>query len=88
MSRLQKLVAAATVGTAWYFADDGLLLILALVCFGRTLADQSTDKGSWKATITYCILIIMLTGVASVGLRSLGTIVKNSIRQPGPRRPL
>lgn len=66
MSRIQKFLAATTVAGAWYYADDGLLLLVALVCFGRALGDKSEQEGSWKAAITYCVLIVVLTAISTV----------------------
>ncbi|MHB0961066.1 MAG: site-2 protease family protein [Pirellulaceae bacterium] len=69
MSRAQKLVAAATVAAAWYLADDGLLMILALICFWRAASDNSEKEGSAKATITYCLLIVALTAMSTVRMQ-------------------
>jgi Zn-dependent protease len=66
LSRLQKLVAAVIVAAAWFLTSDGLLLLLALVCFGRVVADKSEKDGSWKAAITYCLLIVLLTAISTV----------------------
>jgi Zn-dependent protease len=66
MSRDQKFLAAATVGGAWHFADDGLLILVGLVCVGRALGDKTRSEGNWKATITYCLLIAALTAVSMV----------------------
>ena len=66
MSRGQKLLAAATVAAAWYFAPDGLLLVLALICLGRAVVDKSEQNGSWRTTVTYCLLIIVLTAISTV----------------------
>jgi Zn-dependent protease len=69
MSRLQKVLSAATCAGAWYSTDDGLLLLLALVCFGRALGDKSEHEGNWKATITYCVLVVLLTAISTVRLQ-------------------
>jgi Zn-dependent protease len=66
MSRLQKLIAAATVAGAWLSTYDGLLLLLGFVCFGRAIVDKSDRDGNWKATITYCMLILALTAISMV----------------------
>jgi Zn-dependent protease len=70
MSRLQKLLATATVGGAWLCTNDGLLLILALVCFGRAVGDKSEQRGSWQTTITYCLLVVILTAIATTRLQA------------------
>ena len=69
MSRGQKLLAAATAGGAWYLADDGLLLVLALVCFGRAAGDKSANEGSWKTAIIFCLLIAALTAISMVRMQ-------------------
>jgi Zn-dependent protease len=66
MSRLQKLIAAATLAGAWLYTYDGLLLLLAFIGFGRAIADKSERDGNWKATITYCMLILALTAISMV----------------------
>jgi len=48
MTRVQKLIAAVTVAAAWYFTDDGLLIILALVCFWRAASDKPSRKGAGR----------------------------------------
>jgi Zn-dependent protease len=74
MSRGQKFLAAVTVAGAWYFADDGLLLLLGLVCVGRALGDKTREAGNWKATIVYCLLVVALTAVSAVQSQAkLGT---------------
>jgi Zn-dependent protease len=71
MSRAQKFFAAATVaGGAWLTTSDrplgGLLLIVAVVGFARAVGDKSTKDGSWKAAITYGLLIVLLTAISTV----------------------
>ena len=66
MSRSERAMAAATAAAAWYGTDDGLLLIVALVGAGRALFDKQPERGSWKAAITYCLLIVALTAIATV----------------------
>jgi Zn-dependent protease len=72
MSQVQKFLAAITVATAWFctgqsFATrDGMLLLIALVCAGRAISDQSEPLGNWKATLTYMVLVILLTAVSLV----------------------
>jgi Zn-dependent protease len=66
MNRWQKVLSAATCAGAWYATDDGLLLLLALVGAGRAIGDKSEQEGNWKATITYCALVGLLTVVSTV----------------------
>ncbi len=66
MSSGERLLAAATAGAAWYYTDDGLLLLVALFGAGRALFDRKPVAGSWKATLTYCLLIAALTTIATV----------------------
>ncbi len=66
MSRLQKGLAAATVAGAWFYTQDGLLFLMALVCAGRAFGDKSEKDGNRRAAITYCLLIIVLTAIATV----------------------
>jgi Zn-dependent protease len=66
MSRSQKLLAAATCAGAWLVATDGLLLIMALVCFGRAMTDKSEMSVGRKSAITYCLLIVALTAISMV----------------------
>jgi Zn-dependent protease len=64
MSRLQKFLAAATVGGAWYLTHDGLLMLVGIVCVYRAATDRSEKDGNWKAAITYILLVIALTAVS------------------------
>ena len=72
LSRGQKFLAAAVVAGAWFCTGsdfetrDGMLALIALVCLGRAIGDQSELKGSWKATVTYCLLVILLTPISMV----------------------
>ena len=63
--------AAITVACAWYFSGepehrDGLMMVIALICFGRALAEPGEKEGSWKAAVTYILLVIALTGLSLV----------------------
>jgi len=70
MSRGQKLLAAAVVAGAWFCTGDafetrdGMLALIALVCLGRAFSDRSEPKGNWRASITYCLLVIALTPIS------------------------
>jgi Zn-dependent protease len=64
MSRLQKFLCAATVGASWYLTNDGLLMVIGLVCVYRAAVDRSEKDGNWKAAITYILLVIALTAVS------------------------
>lgn len=70
MSRIQKFLAAATVACAWYYTQDGLLILIALVCAGRAFADRSEPIGNWKAAITYCALIVVLAALSMMRLKA------------------
>lgn len=70
MSRMQKLLAAATVGGAWFLTNDGLLMLVGLVCLYRAITDKSEKQGDWKAAITYIGLVIALTAVSVVRLQA------------------
>ena len=64
MSRLQKFLCAGVVAGAWYFSQDGLLILLALVCAYRAFKDVPRPVIGWKAAITYIALVIALTSVS------------------------
>jgi Zn-dependent protease len=68
MSRLQKFLAGLTVAGAWLVTQDGLLLVVGLVCLGRAFGDKSTAEGSWKTTIVYCVLVVLLSAVSMMRL--------------------
>lgn len=73
MSRLQKFLAAATVACAWYYTklyytNDGLLILIGLVCAGRAFADKSEPIGNWRAAITYCGLVVVLVALSMMRL--------------------
>jgi Zn-dependent protease len=70
MSQVQKFLAAATVGGAWYFTSDGLLLIIGIICLYRAVTDKSEKQGNWKAAITYMLLVITLTAVSVLRFQS------------------
>jgi Zn-dependent protease len=66
MSRPQRLLAALTAAGAWYATEDGLLGLVAIVCGVQALSSNADKRGSWKATITYCLLIVALTVISTV----------------------
>ena len=66
MSRLQKFLAVAAVAGAFFLTTDGLLVLLGLVCIGRAMGDKSNQQGSWKAAITYAILVLTLAALSTV----------------------
>ncbi len=70
MSRLQKFLAAATAAAAWHYTNDGLLMLLAIVCAVRAFGAETNKEGIWKTTITYAALVIALTFVSLVRLQT------------------
>ncbi len=70
MSRSQKLLAAVTAGGAAHVAQDGLLVIIALVCLARAFGDKPNSEDSWKTAITYVVLIILLAAFSTVRLQA------------------
>ena len=66
MSQVQKLLCAAVVATAFFVSHDGILLLVAILGVGRAFADRKQPEfaGSWKATSTYCVLVIALTAIS------------------------
>jgi Zn-dependent protease len=69
LSRPQKLIAALTVAGAGWLAQDGLFLLLAIVCFGRVIGDKPNNSTSWKTALTYCLLVVLLTAISTVRLQ-------------------
>ena len=55
-----------TAGGACIVTGDGLLLLLALVGFGRAMGDKSQSQGNLKAAVTYIVLVVALTAVSMV----------------------
>jgi Zn-dependent protease len=70
MSARQKLLATATVGAAYYFTGDGLLILIGLVGVLRVLATKPGQEGSRKSTLVYCLLVAALSAVAMVRAQS------------------
>jgi Zn-dependent protease len=66
LSQPQKLLATAVVAAAWFCTQDGLLILLGLVCFSRAAGDKSSTDGSVKTTTTYVLLVIALSAIAVV----------------------
>jgi Zn-dependent protease len=66
LSRVQKFLAAATAAGAFCITSDGLILVLGLVCVGRAIGDKSDRDGSWKAAITYMLLVLALAALSTV----------------------
>lgn len=70
LSRSQKfLVALAAVG-AWFYTQDGLIILLALISFGRAIVDKSEDEGCWRVAVTFGSLIFALSAMSLVRLQS------------------
>jgi hypothetical protein len=40
------------------------LILIGIVCFGRALVDKGQHDASWKAALTYCLLVVSLVAVA------------------------
>ncbi len=66
MSRVQKAIATAIVGAAWYFSGDGLLVLIFIGCIIQLMAHKSKDPGYPKAAWIYCGLVVVLTAIAMV----------------------
>jgi len=66
MSRLQRFVATAVVAGAWLITDDDVLMLVMIVCLGRTIADSANQSGSMKTTLKYCLLVILLAAISTV----------------------
>ncbi|MDB5299228.1 MAG: Zn-dependent protease [Phycisphaerales bacterium] len=68
LSRAQKWLAAGVVAAAWGYtklhADDGILLILLLVCIGRAVIDKNEGRGDTRTAITYVGLVIVLSALS------------------------
>jgi Zn-dependent protease len=72
MSRAEKLGATLCVGAAWYFAQDGILVLLLIVCIGHLLAPRAKETAYPKAAILYCLLVLILTAISMVRTEALG----------------
>jgi Zn-dependent protease len=66
MSRYQKIAATVCVAAAWYFAGDGMLVLLFIGCVAQVLAHKSKEPGYPKAAWTYCVLVIVLTAISMI----------------------
>ena len=67
LSRAQRVVMAAVVGGCWYFTQDGLLVLVGIVCLGRAFAGPPPDpQGSRRTAVTYAVLAVALTAVSIV----------------------
>jgi Zn-dependent protease len=70
MSARQKLLAAATVGAAYCFTEDGLLILIGLLCVLRVVGTKPGQEGSRKTMLVYCLLVAALSAVALVRSQS------------------
>lgn len=66
MSRFQKIIATACVALAWYFAGDGMLVLIMIGCVAQLLAHKTNEPGYPKATWIYCLLVFVLTAISMV----------------------
>ena len=63
MSHREKFIVAAVVGIAWFYTEDGVLLLVGLICIGRAFGDKQTAEGSRKTVLTYCMLVAVLSAI-------------------------
>lgn len=66
MNRVQKIACAIVVAGAWYFTQEGLLVLLALVCGYRAFTDQNEPNRPWRAAATYIALVATLSALMMV----------------------
>jgi len=67
LSRVERVVMAAVVAGCWYFTQDGLLLLVGIVCLARAFAGPPPDpQGSRRTAVTYALLAVALTAVSVV----------------------
>jgi Zn-dependent protease len=64
MSRVQKLLSALACAGGWLVTHDGLLILLGIFGFARTLGDKKDTQGEWKPTIIYVFLVVALSALA------------------------
>jgi len=81
LSRVERVVMAAAVGGCWYFSQDGLLVLLGIVCLGRAFAGPPPDpQGDRRTAVTYAVLVAALTAVSVVR----PTDLRNAARSGDP----
>ena len=67
MSKPQKLLAAAVVGGAWYYTQDGLLALVGILCVYNALTTPAQVTGkTLKPIVTYILLVLTLTAISLV----------------------
>jgi Zn-dependent protease len=64
LSRIQRWLAAGVAAAAWLYTDDGILLLLMIVCIGRAAADKNAGPGDKRAAATFIVLVILLSLVS------------------------
>lgn len=63
LARRQRLWAAAALGGAWVTTHDGLLLVVALVAFGRALLDPRAGEGDRRTLAEFALITLALAAV-------------------------
>jgi Zn-dependent protease len=71
LSRGQRWFAVLVMGVAWYFSDEGLLVLLALVGVARAATTSPTtragdDRGDRAALAWYAVLVVGLTALSRI----------------------
>jgi Zn-dependent protease len=65
LSRPQRALAAASVAAAWFITNDGLLLLLLIVC-GVRCFERREERGDWRACVNFAALVLLLSLLSMV----------------------
>ena len=66
MSSTQRWWAVASVGAAWFWTGEGLLILLLAATVFAALRKDAPAEGDRTATVTYAVLTIVLSLLATL----------------------
>ena len=66
LSRVEKIACAACIGLSWFFAQDGILILLFIGCTAQIFVHENGTGGYPKAAVIYCMLVLILTAISLV----------------------
>jgi Zn-dependent protease len=61
LSRAQKWMMAGVAAAAWFYTNDGILLLVMIACIGRAAVDKDEGQSDRRAALTYSGLVIVLS---------------------------
>lgn len=80
LTRPQRWLATLALGVAWYFTNDGVLLLVLIVAAGKTLVGKAAKKPDHTALAKYILLVAALMSLSE----TTASIARKATEAPAP----